>query len=282
MIQPPASRRTAEATISLAASLIGIATFIVTVCVATAATIGGWSDVWRWASVILLSVAVGGALGFGISLWIVRSRPSKGYRILSIEQTYEFLEENTRVQRQVARIVIQATRPGVYLFVDRTKWTGSKRPMLSAPRNGQALWAGPFRAEGWDAYVIALQQPLVKGETTEIVLQAEYHSISDDEYQWTAKTPTERICNTLTLRLAMGRNLPPVDRFWAGILVPGTGDREVVKRLAVAHDPDLGHASVTFRRPKLGALHRLRVDFKHDSRAAELDGIPVGRDWGSI
>lgn len=224
---------------------------------------------------------VGGAVGLGVALVIVRKRPPNGYRIVSIDQCYEMLETETRVQRQLTRITIEATRSGVFLFSDRTRWSGAKKPKFSAPVRGQELWEIPFEVEGWFAYVIALRQPLVKGERTDLYFQAEYHSVSDDEQQWTGKTLSTRIVDSLTLRLQMGASLPSPDRFRADVLPPGTGDREVTKRLHVKHDAARGQASVTIKRPRPGMNYRLTVDFKHPSRPEKIIDMPVGRTWAS-
>lgn len=260
-----------EQQLGLTANILTVSTFVLSLGLGGVTWFGTLTPGWRVATGLGAALLFGVSIG-GVSAWLIarRRNPPKGYRIVSVEQTYEFSEENPRIQRQIARIQIRATRPGTFLFIDRTHWSGSKQPLLSAPLPDQELWEVPGSYEGWHPYVIALRQPLARRESTDVVLQADYHAVSSDDFQWVGRTPTEPIEKKLLLRIVLGSHCPPMDSFWAGIMSPGTGDREIAGRLPIHYDDRPGQAWVEVEKPKVGKRYQMRVRFSFPTSPESL------------
>lgn len=154
-----------ERSLSLVADIVAVGPRAVSLAIAGVAWTSGLPTAIQWSALVAVAMSLGVAAGLSISWLLHRARPSNGYRVISIDQTYQFDEENPRIQRQVARTVIRAARPGVFLFIDRTHWSGTKAPLLSSPQPGQERWEVPHSFEGWHNYVVALARPLTRGET---------------------------------------------------------------------------------------------------------------------
>ena len=274
--------RNAERPISLVADVVAIGSFLVAVIlwiVSQSTKLPQSERDWIFGVAIF---ALGLAIGILVAWLARRHQDGLNYRIISVEKTYQFDEANPRIQRLVSCTVIEATRGAVYTFTDMTNWSGAKDPVLQLLSTDQALWVIPFVHEGWRPYVIALREPLLKNDRVEIILQAEFHALADDSVQWVGHTPQRRISDSLTLRIAMGRNAPPVNQFSAVIMKPGLGASAVQKRLPVSRDGITGLASVTFKRPRLGLRHDLRVNYTFLTDPDEIRNQPIGQIWPAL
>jgi membrane protein implicated in regulation of membrane protease activity len=252
-----------ERPMAFTADVIGIGTFVAAVITGGVAFLAPVPD---WVKFVLGGVALtlfGAAAGAAVA-WLLYSRglAAQGYRWVRVEQTYELDEDNPRVQRLISEIKIKATRNNVFLFVDRTHWTGVLPPRLSLLSRNQTLVVSEDVFEGWRTFYVHFNNPLIKGEEATIKLQVEFIDVSPDPSHWVSKTPLEPI-KEMKLRVVLGRNSPTEDAYTARVMRPGVGRNATVDRLSVEFEGQPPVASTTVKRPRVGLRYQMQVEYPY-------------------
>jgi hypothetical protein len=274
------SRREQVSFLGPVADILTLASFVVGLVVGLLTLQASWPNWLRLTLLIAGVLLVGVSLGVFASWALTRDRVPLGYRWIKVDQTYELAEDNPRVQRLIATITIEAVRDNVFLFVDRTHWTGKRPPRLSLLGSDHSLLVSPYAFEGWRTYVAAFKKPLVKGERTSILLQVEFLDESDDPQHWVSKTPTERIRESLTLRMRFGKNSPRGEDFQGVVLRPGVGQNAVVGALEKPlFDQASGTATVVIPKPKVGLRYQLQTEWPFPNTSENLEWDRVTTPW---
>lgn len=260
----PAPRRTIHDRVARLADYFGVAQGIfwigglLVAGIALAAVAGPTALIV--AAALLLGMAVGLVVG-------ARAAPSVefdeapasplGYRIVRIEQVYEFDRDNPRVQRLVSRIMVRAARDGVALFFERSNWTGPIPPKRTLLSTDQRLMLFPESFEGWQSYVVAIDAPLQTGEECWIELQSEFAEGGNDRRHWVSKTIQEPVEEQVVLRiLPHGHD---VLSSHAKVMQPGVGN-STSARLEPVVDTATGERNVTIKDPAVGLRYYLDVE----------------------
>lgn len=169
----------------------------------------------------LIIVGIGLTFGMAVAvavipLIVVRGAlalsAGRGYRWQSATFHYRVDPQDHHRHVQTVEVRIVALRNGVDAFVNQYSWSGGGRDEGPQVESTGHEMRGVKRQRGWWAYVVELQPPLRKGETTTVRVRQDLVDSNEAFSPYLAKTMNED-CETITLHVELPLALTP-SRAW--------------------------------------------------------------------
>jgi hypothetical protein len=193
----------------------------------------------------LVTVGLGLTFGMGVSAAVVplillrasALASGRGYRWQRATYHYRIDPQDHHRHVQTVEIEIAALRNGVDAFFNQYMWSGAgddSGPQVFSV--GHELRGPVRRQRGWRAYVVELQPPLRKGETTTVAIRQDLRDRNEVFLPFLAKTMNED-CDQLTLHVELPRALTP-RRAWGTTRSGAQAGAEELSRQPLAISTD--------------------------------------------